>query len=926
MAGISYNLNYQALGATTFSNTVGSKLCGHIQALGRKAYFENSDLGVHFFNVRHLGWDTRDSKALYVEVLGKSVDQLAKHYIFKNLPSLDLKDLEEDQSLSSHVRDDIGSLEQRAYVMFLQNIGTRPPEEILAFLSKASVKCRRDLISSMRFHHTGRQNLPKVICLVEDTEIDKVNIALALIKEDQKALEDLHNFAFEIADEVQLFLRILQTFPENKLKGVISRSSTFKIAPSELSDIFALYEPLKYLSYAHLLSYPQAEVDAKKREIIFDEPHCYLEYMFDGERLLFTKDDLLECVDIACREILAELPAEVVYKVLKRDLIKVTPKAYREGIYHRLIEIISDQLASGLMPTREAIILTLTVLNFSDRINKEVLSELKADLRVLPPKLLGFIEKWNTLENRQNRRHALKFAWQCFCETKHGLFPEVLWPVIGEVARLRNTDIIVAVEKRAKTITPLHLEKVSELLTFQKTTVSTAPFIIPFLFLCEAWVNPLSKERLFSIRDSLIRVRKTLKNRMHPLTLNLNALLPIFGKLKRKERALAQIDFALKQGSCESKSDALSDLGLLFEAHTFEMLRSEWTDEEMRFEVGNAWNLLTEVYPQTFPDYEAKYASTFGRLRVRRAFESYLVGIRGIRKSLKQFVISVLSGTIQEDRYHLQSIHLKRLNEEFPDLYKRWQQKLKPELASFYYKGREVFIDETDAWDDLFLSGTEVPASCQDVRAASDYNRALLAYVLDGKYKMVALRLEDESIFARSMLRLLFNKKGHPALFLECYYGPENGVFRRALLEKAKKIALDLDVSLYVGEGLVGTQAKKDEVLYSKDCPVLHEYVDALNSETNGEYAISELYQVPTQPIDYDIVTLYQGLGSQEAVFYNEMLHKAAFFLNEKLRSDKWGEACRSYMLETGDSFTYNEESGRGLITKPMRLLELLDL
>ncbi len=80
-------------------------------------------------------------------------------------------------------------------------------------------------------------------------------------------------------------------------------------------------------------------------------------------------------------------------------------------------------------------------------------------------------------------------------------------------------------------------------------------------------------------------------------------------------------------------------------------------------------------------------------------------------------------------------------------------------------------IIDTDDWQDLFLSGTEVSGSCQRVDGAPSLNKCLLAYVMDGKNRMLAVKDAFGKIVARSMFRLLWDDKNKkPILFQDRIY------------------------------------------------------------------------------------------------------------------------------------------------------------
>ena len=86
----------------------------------------------------------------------------------------------------------------------------------------------------------------------------------------------------------------------------------------------------------------------------------------------------------------------------------------------------------------------------------------------------------------------------------------------------------------------------------------------------------------------------------------------------------------------------------------------------------------------------------------------------------------------------------------------------------------EYIITNTDNWDDMLLCGTQVQGSCQRIDGIPDLNKCLLAYLLDGKNRMIAIKDKsgkEGKIVARSILRLLWdNKSQRPALMQEKVY------------------------------------------------------------------------------------------------------------------------------------------------------------
>jgi len=90
-------------------------------------------------------------------------------------------------------------------------------------------------------------------------------------------------------------------------------------------------------------------------------------------------------------------------------------------------------------------------------------------------------------------------------------------------------------------------------------------------------------------------------------------------------------------------------------------------------------------------------------------------------------------------------------------------------LKSFSQAKKEVPLElvDTDHWEDLLLSGTEVLGSCQRIDGLPNTNKCLLAYVMDGKNRMIALREKKSGqVVARSLFRLLLTETSHRPILL----------------------------------------------------------------------------------------------------------------------------------------------------------------
>lgn len=112
---------------------------------------------------------------------------------------------------------------------------------------------------------------------------------------------------------------------------------------------------------------------------------------------------------------------------------------------------------------------------------------------------------------------------------------------------------------------------------------------------------------------------------------------------------------------------------------------------------------------------------------------------------------------------------------------------------------KKVQVVDTDDWMDLFLCGTEVQGSCQRVDGSANLNQCLLAYILDGKNRLIAVKdAQSGEIQARAILRLLFCED-KPVLFLEEIYPAVcPPAFQDKIMECAKQRADSLGLDLYV--------------------------------------------------------------------------------------------------------------------------------
>ena len=143
------------------------------------------------------------------------------------------------------------------------------------------------------------------------------------------------------------------------------------------------------------------------------------------------------------------------------------------------------------------------------------------------------------------------------------------------------------------------------------------------------------------------------------------------------------------------------------------------------------------------------------------------------------------------------------------------------------YKGWKIV--DTDDPQDLLLCGTDIEGSCQRVDGNPDLNKCLLAYMMDGKNRMLAIKNKKGVLVARCILRILWDRKNNrPVLFQERIY-PQviDAPFVKALNDMAKKRAIDLGLDLLTKANGKTIVPEYDGIVESLGGPAPFEYVDA---------------------------------------------------------------------------------------------------
>ncbi|VHO02610.1 hypothetical protein [Candidatus Rhabdochlamydia sp. T3358] len=153
---------------------------------------------------------------------------------------------------------------------------------------------------------------------------------------------------------------------------------------------------------------------------------------------------------------------------------------------------------------------------------------------------------------------------------------------------------------------------------------------------------------------------------------------------------------------------------------------------------------------------------------------------------------------------------------------------------------------DSDDWQDLFLSGTEVLGSCQRIDEDPSFNVCLMAYVLDGKNRILCIKDPlTGKILARCIFRLLF-KDDQLVLFQERIY-PSPCDYEELLNELAETRARELGLELFTCN-TQGNLSSEKFTLESKGSCSPYEYVDAsFEGKTKGVFRIHKAKKVPLE-------------------------------------------------------------------------------
>ncbi|MBP9842337.1 MAG: hypothetical protein KBC64_07965, partial [Simkaniaceae bacterium] len=637
---------------------------------------------------------------------------------------------------------------------------------------------------------------------------------------------------------------------------------------------------------------------------------------------------------------------------------------------------------------------------------EDMVTAMKPHLKTISAELWSHLKTWNDISNLETRYAAFRIGKSLIQIEGMHIPEEILRYVVPAIAKCRNKDLAIDFTSRIQFLIrqPKELNTYQTLISGSAGEPPLAHCILPMLLLSKSrdTTTVLEIKKLFHpLRRAMRDVDTGLSQAIQMAALNFIKL-PWTDDIQYLKRAL-------ELNSIQQIKTALSHLQFLNTYDKMDQLNASWDLDLLTALVRETWREVFGIDPAAIDNFDERFATFFNSPRMAGKLEMYATKQEDSLKPLiGEFIHSALTETFDLRRYDTtHSPHLQKLQEEHPEIYRKWQeitvpiplikqreahrvtedfvrvvflnaaehhhlgdyriqetleacgdnlieqlifqlmhepphfQKIQalidaltalpipPELLNDVKGLRAAMQPQRDVKDlqvlitddprDMFLCGTEVPGSCQRVDGDPRYSQCLLSYVLDGKNKLIAIKDSEEKIVARRIFRLLFDEKGNPALFLEKHYGRSEAVIQQAILDQAVACAASLHLPLYIQESLEDG-LPSSTTLNSLGSSAPTEYVDAVRGVTNGVYSLETTMRLLTQPIDHDLATLHQALSVRNSIPYTQAIHDAAYCMNEKLSSDKWGNACRAYIAQTGDSFSYNGKEPVGRITQPKQL------
>jgi hypothetical protein len=235
-----------------------------------------------------------------------------------------------------------------------------------------------------------------------------------------------------------------------------------------------------------------------------------------------------------------------------------------------------------------------------------------------------------------------------------------------------------------------------------------------------------------------------------------------------------------------------------------------------------------------------------------------------INESFRKYVHAAISPDPQDFRNlrydttaseHLRILTAGSAPGEEPPFFTEWKKTIRDcdAVEKFEDKFKIWTVVDSDDSEDTFLADTEVP-NCMIVNGSAVDQRtpALLAYPLEGKYRVLAVKNKNtgKMVADRMMILLIDEKTRKPVIYLTHVYGNPDPELRTAIIELAKKKARRMGCPLVTRvkeeAQMYAQKAGKKAVPYpntilSLEGQTPYEYNDEIEF-TNGAYKMGGTY------------------------------------------------------------------------------------
>lgn len=256
--------------------------------------------------------------------------------------------------------------------------------------------------------------------------------------------------------------------------------------------------------------------------------------------------------------------------------------------------------------------------------------------------------------------------------------------------------------------------------------------------------------------------------------------------------------------------------------------------------------LLTEELRETF-------LTKFMTSRMPAAIFTYsnnLTYDESLIPALKKFISDVCRDVFIEERHKNNSYKDILVSTLDNDRRALWEAGTSKGITINTPLPTNYLMSDSEDWQDLFLCGTEVQGSCQNVNGSPYNNKGLLGYLMDGKIRILTLKESIAGpIKARCLIKLIKKPDGKVAMLVEQGYPSDTSIQANTLKRFAKERADALGLDLYEVD-----HSATPQVFLESDVPNAAgvEYEDAMYKEDPSDtYKVCDgIYKVGAKKIE----------------------------------------------------------------------------